>query len=61
MVRPCGRCRQVINEAAQIGGRDVRVYCAGAQGDAIAHYRLSDLLPDAFGPANLGIGVNRST
>ncbi|WP_085809391.1 cytidine deaminase [Sphingomonas sp. TZW2008] len=61
VVRPCGRCRQVINEAAQIGGRDVRVYCVGAQGDAIARYRLSDLLPDAFGPADLGIGVNRST
>ena len=55
-VSPCGRCRQVINEAAQMGGRDIAVYCAGAQGDTIAHYRLSQLLPDAFGPADLGIG-----
>jgi cytidine deaminase len=54
-VRPCGRCRQVINEAAQMGGRDVRVHCAGAEGDAVASYRLSHLLPDAFGPADLGI------
>ena len=56
VVRPCGRCRQVINEAAQIGGRDVRVHCAGAQGDAVNSYTLSQLLPDAFGPADLGIG-----
>lgn len=55
-VRPCGRCRQVINEAAQLGGRDVAVHCAGAEGDAVASYRLSTLLPDAFGPADLGIG-----
>jgi len=59
VVRPCGRCRQVINEAAQIGGRDVRVHCAGAEGDAVNSYLLSQLLPDAFGPANLGIGVPR--
>ncbi|WP_375270183.1 cytidine deaminase [Sphingomonas sp.] len=54
-VRPCGRCRQVINEAAQLGRRDVVVHCAGAEGPAIASYRLSELLPDAFGPADLGI------
>ena len=59
VVRPCGRCRQVINEAAQIGGRDVRVHCAGAQGDAVVSYLLSQLLPDAFGPAELGVGVRR--
>jgi len=54
-VRPCGRCRQVINEAAQLGGRDVAVHCGGAEGDTIASYRLSQLLPDAFGPADLGV------
>ena len=59
VVRPCGRCRQVINEAAQIGGRDVRVHCAGAEGDAVNSYLLSQLLPDAFGPADLGIGPKR--
>ena len=55
-VGPCGRCRQVLNEAAQLGGRDLLVICAGAQGDAIARYPLSELLPHAFGPADLGIG-----
>lgn len=55
-VGPCGRCRQVINEAAQIGGRDVIVWCGAAQGDAIERYSLSTLLPHAFGPKDLGLG-----
>ncbi|MDQ2878712.1 MAG: cytidine deaminase [Pseudomonadota bacterium] len=54
-VSPCGRCRQILNEAAQMGGRDLMVLCAGAQGDAVAEYMLSDLLPNAFGPADLGL------
>ncbi|MEG3164231.1 cytidine deaminase [Sphingomonas sp. PB2P19] len=55
-VSPCGRCRQVLNEAAQMAGIDLPVHCGAAQGDAVRTYRLSDLLPDAFGPADLGIG-----
>ena len=54
-VSPCGRCRQVLNEAAQMGGRDLAVHCGAAEGDAVTSYRLSQLLPDAFGPADLGI------
>ena len=55
-VSPCGRCRQVLNEAAQLGGVDLPVHCGSAEGDAIRSYRLSELLPDAFGPADLGMG-----
>lgn len=54
-VSPCGRCRQVINEAAQMGKRDLPVHCGAAEGDAIRTYSVSELLPDAFGPADLGI------
>ena len=54
-VSPCGRCRQVINEAAQMGGRDLPVHCGAAEGDAVRTYSVSELLPDAFGPADLGI------
>lgn len=59
-VRPCGRCRQVLNEAAQMGGRDLPIYCGGAEGDLVESYRLSQLLPDAFGPADLGHGPRHS-
>ncbi len=54
-VTPCGRCRQVLNEAAGMSGRDLTVICAAAEGDAMERYRLSELLPQAFGPATMGV------
>jgi cytidine deaminase len=54
-VRPCGRCRQILNEAAQLGGRDIVVHCASADGTVIERHMVSDLLPYAFGPADLGL------
>ena len=50
-ITPCGRCRQVLNELAQLGGTDPRVLCVGAR--ETRETRLSALLPDAFGPASL--------
>jgi cytidine deaminase len=55
-VRPCGRCRQILNEAAQLSGHDFIVHCASADGETVETHKLSDLLPHAFGPADLGIG-----
>ena len=52
-VTPCGRCRQVLNELAQLGGTDPLVWCTG--GDEVLEVRLSALLPHAFGPGDLGI------
>ncbi|MDB5726002.1 MAG: cytidine deaminase [Novosphingobium sp.] len=46
---PCGRCRQVLSELAQLGGTDPVVWC-GEDGAAIL---LSELLPHAFGPNSL--------
>ncbi|HEX5644273.1 MAG TPA: cytidine deaminase, partial [Erythrobacter sp.] len=51
-VTPCGRCRQVLNELAELGGTDPVVWCAGEA--EVVQTRLSDLLPRAFGPASLG-------
>ena len=50
-ITPCGRCRQVLNELAQLGGTDPDVLCVGP--DAVQRVKLSDLLPHAFGPASL--------
>ena len=50
-VTPCGRCRQVLNEMAELGATDPIVYCAGS--DDVVETRLSELLPRAFGPASL--------
>ena len=52
-VRPCGCCRQILNEAAQIGGRDIIVHCSSGDGTAIERHLLSALLPHAFGPKDL--------
>ena len=46
---PCGACRQVINEF----GPDALVVSV-CDGSAVQTARLSQLLPGAFGPANLG-------
>lgn len=51
-VTPCGRCRQMLTELAQLGGTDPVVWCDG--GDGVLELRLSELLPHAFGPASLG-------
>lgn len=51
-VTPCGRCRQVLLELAQLGGTDPVVWCAG--GEEVLEVRLSELLPHAFGPGSFG-------
>lgn len=50
-ITPCGRCRQVLNELAQLGGTDPEVLCVGPHD--VKSVRLSALLPHAFGPASL--------
>ena len=50
---PCGRCRQVLNEAAQLGKRDLIIHCISGDGVTVEQHKLSDLLPHAFGPADL--------
>jgi cytidine deaminase len=55
LVTPCGRCRQLIYEASQISKVDIRVFsCSGDLGQ-IFESAISELLPLAFGPANLGM------
>jgi len=50
-ITPCGRCRQVLNELAQLGGTDPLILCVGNH--EVREVQLSTLLPHAFGPANL--------
>ncbi len=51
-VTPCGRCRQVLSELAQLGGTNPVVWCEG--GGEVLELKLSELLPHAFGPGTLG-------
>lgn len=52
-VYPCGRCRQFLNEAASLGGRDITVHCTSNDGQQVETLSLATLLPHAFGPASL--------
>lgn len=52
---PCGRCRQVLNEAAQLAKTDLLIHCASADGKSVETLKLSELLPRPFGPADLGL------
>lgn len=54
VVTPCGRCRQVLNEAQDVAGREIAVLCAAGSGAQVTRHRLADLLPHAFGPATIG-------
>ena len=53
-VHPCGRCRQILNEAAEQSQTDIDVHCSSGDGRAVASYKLSELLPHSFGPKDLG-------
>ncbi len=50
-VTPCGRCRQVLDELAALGGTDPLIWCGG--GEEVLELRLSELLPHAFRKDNL--------
>jgi len=52
-VTPCGRCRQVLNELAELGGTDPVVWSCGTE--EVLENRLSFLLPAAFGPRSLDV------
>lgn len=54
VVTPCGRCRQILNEAQDVAGHEIPILCVSGDGTSVARHRLADLLPYAFGPANLG-------
>lgn len=50
-ITPCGVCRQVLTELAQLGGTDPDILCVGDR--EVRKVKLTELLPDAFGPASL--------
>lgn len=50
-VTPCGGCRQRIREFAD---KQTRIICFGSENDKSATYTMAELLPDSFGPENLG-------
>lgn len=52
VVRPCGRCRQVLAELAALDGADPMIWCDDAE--QVFAARLSELLPHAFTAFDVG-------
>lgn len=52
---PCGACRQMLWEAAQLGTGDLDVLLSDAWGEQVMVTKISALLPLAFGPRDLGV------
>jgi len=50
-VTPCGRCRQMLFELADLGKTDPVVWCASDED--VVKTTLAELLPRAFGPGSL--------
>jgi cytidine deaminase len=55
IVMPCGSCRQLLVEAAQAAGRDIRLICSNGELSSVVVFSTSELLPAAFGPQNVGV------
>jgi cytidine deaminase len=56
-VMPCGICRQLLHEFAQLGSGDIQILASNTKKDAIIRTSVKELLPQAFGPKDLGIDL----
>jgi cytidine deaminase len=56
---PCGSCRQMLYEFAQISGRNLEIIMSTTKRDKIVIASIEELLPSAFGPKDLGVDIKR--
>jgi cytidine deaminase len=56
---PCGSCRQMLYESAQISERNLEIVMATTKKDKVVVATIEELLPLAFGPKDLGIDVKK--
>ncbi|MFW6030436.1 MAG: cytidine deaminase [Halanaerobiales bacterium] len=56
---PCGSCRQMLYESAQISGKNLEIIMATTKKDKIITSTIEELLPLAFGPKDLGIDIEK--
>ena len=54
---PCGVCRQMLYEAAQVSGVNIEIILSTSRKDKIVLTTIEELLPLAFGPKDIGIDV----
>ena len=54
---PCGVCRQMLFEAAQVAGFNIEIILSTSRKDKIVLTTIEELLPLAFGPKDIGVDV----
>jgi cytidine deaminase len=59
VIAPCGPCRQVLYESSQVSGVDLEIILSSTKKDKIIITTISELLPLAFGPKDLGIDITK--
>jgi cytidine deaminase len=55
---PCGSCRQVLYEMAEVGENDPWVVLSSSDKSTLVITTVRDLLPHGFGPRNLQLDVD---
>ena len=55
----CGACRQWLYEFSQVSGIDLELIYVNTRKDKIISTHISELLPHAFGPKDLGVDVKK--
>jgi cytidine deaminase len=55
VVAPCGSCRQLIAEVAQLANTNIRIVSCNGELSRIVVSTIAELLPNAFGPGDLGV------
>ena len=58
-VMPCGICRQILYEFAQLSSGDMIVIGSSTDKTSIIRTSLSELFPHAFGPKDVGVDLGR--
>lgn len=54
---PCGACRQMLFEAAQLSGKDLILYLSCTKMEKIVITSIEELFPLGFGPKDLGVDL----
>ena len=59
LITPCGNCRQLLHEVAQLSQTDLTILMVTANKENVCVKKLSELLPIGFGPTDCGVDISK--
>lgn len=59
IISPCGVCRQMLFESAQLSNTNLTIIMSSTSMNKIVVATIEELLPLGFGPRNLGLNLKR--